>query len=120
VSQLQRETPSGKTGGSEGIKSSRDNLNLEHRQDLEKSYYRCTTDLLDWFIANNYDKLLPLNPEQLFKELVAYVIKQNNPYKLPLTDEIVFKSILAAHTKTKKTIENLYFQKVDKSQRGDL
>lgn len=120
MSQLQRETPSGKTGGSEGIKSSRANLNLEHRQDLEKSFYRCTNDLLEWFLAKGYDKLLPLNPEQLYKEQVACAIRRNNQFKLPLTDEIVFKSILAAHTKTKRTIENLYFAKEDKSRRGDL
>jgi hypothetical protein len=118
VSQLQRETPSGKTGGSEGIKSSRANLNLEHRQDLEKSFYRCTNDLLEWFFSKGYDKLLPLNPEQLYKEQVAYAIKQSNPFKLPLTDELVFKSILAAHTKTKRVIENLSYAKAD--QVGDL
>ena len=120
MSQLQRETPSGKTGGSEGIKSSRANLNLEHRQELEKSFYRCANDLLEWFLAKGYDKLLPLNPEQLYKEQIAYVIKQSNPFKLPLTDEVIFKSSLAAHTKTKRTIENLYFAKEDKSRRGDL
>lgn len=120
MSQLQRETPSGKTGGSEGIKSSRDNFTLDHRQDLEKSFYRCVNDLLDWFIAKGYDKLLQLNPAQLYKDQVAYTIKQNNSFKLPLTDEVIFKSILAAHTKTKRTIENLYFAKEDKSRRGDL
>jgi hypothetical protein len=42
---------------------------------------------------------------------VAYVIRINNPFQLQLTDELVFKSILAAHTKTKRIIENLYFAK---------
>ena len=120
MSQLQRQTPSGKTGGSEGIKSSKANLNLEHRQDLEKSFHRCTNDLLEWFIAKGYDKLLQLNPAQLYKEQVTSAIGRNNPFKLPLTDEMVFKSILAAHTKTKRTIENLYYAVEDKSRRGDL
>jgi len=111
VSQLQRQTPSGYSGGSEGIKSSRANINLEHRQDLEKSFHRCTNDLLEWFIAKGYDKLLQLNPAQIYKEQIAYLIKRNNPLKLPVTDEMVFKSILAAHTKTKRLIENLYFAK---------
>ena len=120
MSELNGSTPSDKAEGAEGIKSSRPNPNLDHRQDLNKSYYRCANDLLDWFIANNYDKLLPLNPEQLYKEQIACVIKQSNPFKLPLTDEIIFKSILAAHTKAKRIIENLYFAKDDKSRRGDL
>jgi hypothetical protein len=58
-----------------------------------------------------YDKLLQLNPAQLFKDQVAYVIRTNNPFQLQLTDELVFKSILAAHTKTKRIIENLYYAK---------
>jgi hypothetical protein len=120
VSQLQRQTPSGKTGGSEGINSSRANSNLEHRQELEKSFNRCTNDLTEWFIAKGYDKLLQLNPAQIYKDQVAWAICRNNSFKLPLTDEIVFKSILQAHAKTKRTIENLYYAIEDKSRRGDL
>ena len=93
MSQLQRLTPSGKTGGYEGIKSSINNSKLDHRQELNKTYFRCENNLLDWFISNNYDKLLQLNPAQLFKDQVAYVIRTNNPFQLQLTDELVFKSI---------------------------
>lgn len=120
MSELNGQAPSDKAQGSEGIKSSRPNPNLEHRQDLEKSYNRCTNDLQDWFIAKGYYKLLQINPEQIYKEQIAYAIRRNNSFKLPLTEEIIFKSILAAHTKTKKTIENLYFAKEDKTLRGDL
>lgn len=120
MSQLNGQAPDNKGEGSEGINSSRPNPNLDHRQDLEKSYYRCANDLLEWYLANNYDKLLPLNPEQLYKEQVAYVIKCKNSFRLPLTEAIIFESILAAHTKTKRTIENLYYQLEDKSRRGDL
>jgi len=109
--QLQGHTPSDYSGGAEGNKSSKTYLNLNHRQDLEKSFHRCTNDLLEWFIAKGYDKLLQLNPAQIYKEQVAYLIKRNNSWKLPVTDEMVFKSILAAHTKTKRLIENLYFAK---------
>jgi len=120
VSQLNGQAPSYKAQGSEGINSSRANSNLEHRQDLEKSFNRCTNDLTEWFIAKGYDKLLQLNPAQLYKDQVTSAIGRNNPFKLPLTDEMVFKSILAAHTKTKRTIENLYYAIEDKSRRGDL
>ena len=111
MSQLNGQAPDNEGEGSEGINSSRPNPNLEHRQELEKSFYRCANDLLEWFLAKGYDKLLQLNPVQIFKEQVAYVIKRSNPFKLPITDELVFKSILAAHTKTKRVIENLYFAK---------
>lgn len=120
MSQLNGQAPDNEGEGSEGINSSRPNPNLNHRQDLEKSFNRCTNDLLEWYLANGYDELLQLNPAQIYKDQVAYVIKQSNPFKLPLTDEIVFKSILAAHTKTKRTIKSLYFAKEDKSRRGDL
>ena len=120
MNQLNGQAPDNEGEGSEGIKSSRDNFTPNHRQALNKSYNRCTNDLLVWFIAKGYDKLLQLNPAQIYKEQVTYVIKQSNPFKLPLTDEVIFKSILAAHTKTKKTIENLYYAKEDKSRRGDL
>jgi hypothetical protein len=120
MSQLNGQAPDNKGEGSEGINSSRANPNLDHRQDLNKSYYRCANDLLDWFIANNYDKLLPLNPEQLYKDLIADSIKRSNPCELPPTNEIIVKSIWAAHTKAKRIIENLYFAKEDKSRRGDL
>jgi hypothetical protein len=120
MSYLQGQAPSGKAQGFEGNKSSINNSSADHRQDLEKSYYRCATDLQDWFIAKGYYKLLQINPEQIYKEQIAYAIRRNNSFKLPLTEEIIFKSILAAHTKTKKTIENLYFAKEDKTLRGDL
>jgi hypothetical protein len=120
MSELNGQAPSDKAQGSEGIKSSRPNPNLDHRQDLEKSYYLCTNDLQEWFIANGYYKLLQINPEQIYKEQVAYAIRRNNSFNLPLTEEIIFKSIWSAHTKTKKTIENLYFAFEDKSRRGDL
>lgn len=117
---LNGQAPSGKAQGLEGNYSSRPNPNLEHRQDLEKSYCRCTNDLQEWFISKGYDKLLQLNPATIYKEQVAYAIKQNNSFKLPLTEEIIFRSILAAHTKTKKVIENLYFAIESKTYRGDL
>ena len=120
MSHLQRETPSGETRGFEGNKSSINNSSADHRQDLEKSYFRCTNDLQDWYIAKGYYKLLQINPEQIYKEQVAYAIRRNNSFNLPLSEEIIFKSIWSAHTKTKKTIENLYFAIDDKSRRGDL
>ena len=120
MSELNGQAPSDKAQGSEGIKSSRPNPNLDHRQDLEKSYYLCTNDLQEWFIAKGYYKLLQINLAQLYKEQVSYVIRRNNPFNLPVTEELIFKSILVAHTKTKKTIENLYFAFEDKSRRGDL
>jgi hypothetical protein len=120
MSYLQGKTPSGETRGLEGNKSSLNNTSADHRQDLEKSYYRCTNDLQDWFIAKGYYKLLQIDPAQLYKEQVSYAIRRNNPFHLPVTEELIFKSILAAHTKTKKTIENLYFAFEDKSRRGDL
>jgi hypothetical protein len=120
MSYLQGQAPSDNAQGSEGIKSSRPNPNLSHRQDLEKSFCRCENELQEWFIAKGYDKLLPLNPAQLYKEQVAYCIRKNNSFQLPLTDEIVFKSILQAETKSKRIIENLYFAFEDKSRRGDL
>ena len=120
MSDINGDTPSGETGGAEGINSSKPNYNLDHRQDLEKSFNRCANDLQDWFIAKGYDKLLPLNPKQLFKERVACAIKQNNPFKSQPTSELIFKSILSAHTKTKRIIENLYFIKTDETYRGDL
>ena len=119
MSQLQRQAPSGKTGGFEGIKSSVANLNLKHRQDLEKSYYRCANDLQDWYIAKGYYKLIQLDPVQLYKEQVAYAIRRNNPFNLPLSEAVIFKSIISAHFKTKRTIENLYFQFEEKLG-GDL
>lgn len=120
MSQLNGQAPDNKGEGSEGINSSRANPNLNHRQDLEKSFNRCANNILEWYLANGYDELLQLNPKQFYKDQVACAIRRNNQFKLPLTDEIVFKSILAAHTKTKRTIENLYFAKEDKSRRGDL
>ena len=119
MSELNGQAPSDKAQGSEGIKSSRPNPNLEHRQDLEKSYYRCTNDLQDWFIAKGYYKLIQLDPVQLYKEQVAYAIRRNNPFNLPLSEAIIFKSIISAHFKTKRTIENLYFQFEEKLG-GDL
>ena len=120
MSELNGQAPTSKGEGSEGINSSRPNLNLDHRQDLEKSYNTCRNDLQEWFIAKGYYKLLRINPEQIYKEQVAYTIRTNNSFNLPLTEAIIFKSIWAAHTKTKKTIENLYFAFEDKTRRGDL
>ena len=119
MSHLQRETPSGETRGFEGNKSSINNSSADHRQDLEKSYFRCTNDLQDWYIAKGYYKLIQLNPAQLYKEQVAYAIRRNNPFNLPLSEAIIFKSIISAHFKTKRTIENLYFQFEEKLG-GDL
>ena len=110
MSNLQRETPSGETRGSEGNKSSINNSSADHRQDLEKSYHRCKNDLQDWYIAKGYYKLMQLDPVQLYKEQVAYAIRRNNPFNLPLSEAVIFKSIISAHFKTKRTIENLYFQ----------
>ena len=120
MSQLNGQAPDNEGEGSEGINSSMHNHNLSHRQDLEKSYNTCRNDLQEWFIAKGYYKLLQINPEQIYKEQVAYAIRKNNSFKLPLTEAIIFKSIWVAHTKTKKTIENLYFAFEDKSRRGDL
>jgi hypothetical protein len=120
MSHLQRETPSGETRGFEGNKSSTNNSSADHRQDLEKSYFRCTNDLQDWYIAKGYYKLIQLNPAQLYKEQVAYAIRRNNPFNLPLSEAVIFKSIISAHFKTKRTIENLYFQFEEKNLGGDL
>jgi hypothetical protein len=120
MSHLQRETPSGETRGFEGNKSSINNSSADHRQDLEKSYFRCTNDLQDWYIAKGYYKLIQLNPAQLYKEQVAYAIRRNNPFNLPLSEAVIFKSIISAHFKTKRTIENLYFQFEEKNLGGDL
>jgi hypothetical protein len=111
MSQLNWDTPSGKTGGIEGNKSSIVYSNLQHRQDLEKSYNRCLNELLQMIIAKGYDKLLQLNLQQFFKELVASQIRQNY---LPITDEKVYRSILAAHTKAQRIIENLAAAKSQK------
>ena len=119
MSHLQRETPSGETRGFEGNKSSINNSSADHRQDLEKSYFRCGNDLQDWYIAKGYYKLIQLDPVQLYKEQVAYAIRRNNPFNLPLSEAIIFKSIISAHFKTKRTIENLYFQFEEKLG-GDL
>jgi hypothetical protein len=120
MSHLQRETPSGETRGFEGNKSSINNSSADHRQDLEKSYFRCGNDLQDWYIAKGYYKLIQLDPVQLYKEQVAYAIRRNNPFNLPLSEAVVFKSIISAHFKTKRTIENLYFQFEEKNLGGDL
>lgn len=117
MSQLLRETPSDKTGGFEGNKSSSCNSKLNHRQELNKTFFRCENDLLDWFITNNYDNLLQLNPVQLFKQHVETGLR-NYPFKSSLTSEVIFKIILAAHTKTKRVIESLYSAKAEKV--GDL
>jgi hypothetical protein len=119
MSYLQGQAPSGEAQGSKGNNSLINNPSADHRQALENSYYRCTNDLQDWYIAKGYYKLIQLDPVQLYKEQVAYAIRRNNPFNLPLSEAIIFKSIISAHFKTKRTIENLYFQFEEKLG-GDL
>lgn len=120
MNQIKGQAPSLKAQGSEGIKSSIDNSTLENRHDLEISYRRGVNELQSWFIANGYNKLLQLNPAQLYKEQVAYCIRKNNSFTSPATVEIIFKSIWQAVTKCKRIIQNLNYALNDKNFRGDL
>ena len=120
MSYLQGQAPSGKAQGSEVNKSSGLYSSADHRQRLEKSYYRCTNDLQDWYIAKGYYKLLQINPEQMYKERLAFVIRRNNPFKLPLTEDLIFKCIISAHIKTKRTIQSLYEQLEQRNLGGQL
>ena len=120
MSYLQGQAPSGEAQGSEGNKSSVYYSSADHRQELNKSYYRCANDLQDWFIAKGYYKLLQINPEQLYKERLAFVMRRNNPFNLPLTEDFIFKCINTAHFKTKRTIQSLYEQIEQNNLGGDL